>query len=141
MRKIMNLAVLLLFLLVLVSCTKNTNSTKTYTISFASNNGEQYDSITIDGQQKINLPQPTKEGYSFRGWYPNQKYQDGTEVTSNTIIGKTITLYAKWEPLDITITFNLDNGYDLRYKDVRKFGVMILCKTSEIMNLVEIKKL
>ena len=110
MRKIMNLAVLLLFLLALVSCTKNTNSTKTYTISFASNNGEQYDSITIDGQQKINLPQPTKEGYSFRGWYPNQKYQDGTEVTSNTIIGKTITLYAKWEPLDIMITFNLDNG-------------------------------
>ena len=39
------------------------------------------------------------------------------------------------------IIFNLDNGYDLRYKDVRKFGVMILCKTSEIMNLVEIKKL
>ena len=39
------------------------------------------------------------------------------------------------------IIFNLDNGYDLRYKDVRKFGVMILCKTSEVMNLVEIKKL
>ena len=39
------------------------------------------------------------------------------------------------------IIFNLDNGYDLRYKDVRKFGVMILCKTNEVMNLVEIKKL
>ena len=39
------------------------------------------------------------------------------------------------------VVFNLDNDFDLRYKDVRKFGVMILCKTSEVMDLVEIKKL
>ena len=39
------------------------------------------------------------------------------------------------------IIFNLDNGYDLRYKDVRKFGVMILCKTSEVLSLTEISKL
>ena len=39
------------------------------------------------------------------------------------------------------IIFNLDNNYDLRYKDVRKFGVMILCKTNEVMSLPEITKL
>jgi formamidopyrimidine-DNA glycosylase len=39
------------------------------------------------------------------------------------------------------IIFNLDNGYDLRYKDVRKFGVMILCESKNVMNLIEIKKL
>ena len=37
------------------------------------------------------------------------------------------------------IIFNLDNNYDLRYKDVRKFGVMIL--TTDINSLEEIKKL
>ena len=39
------------------------------------------------------------------------------------------------------IIFNLDNGYDLRYKDVRKFGVMIIVKTSEVLNTPEISKL
>ncbi len=39
------------------------------------------------------------------------------------------------------IIFNLDDGYDLRYKDVRKFGVMILVKTKDIFNTPEISKL
>ena len=39
------------------------------------------------------------------------------------------------------IIFNLDNNYDLRYKDVRKFGVMILVKTKDIFNTDEISKL
>ena len=38
------------------------------------------------------------------------------------------------------IIFNLDNGYDLRYKDVRKFGVMMLVKTKDVMNTIEISK-
>ena len=39
------------------------------------------------------------------------------------------------------IIFNLDNGKDLRYKDVRKFGVMMLVKTKDIYNTDEITKL
>lgn len=39
------------------------------------------------------------------------------------------------------IIFNLDNEYDLRYKDVRKFGVMILTKTKNVYNNKEISKL
>ena len=39
------------------------------------------------------------------------------------------------------IIFHLDDNTDLRYHDVRKFGVMILSKTSDINNQEEIKKL
>ncbi len=39
------------------------------------------------------------------------------------------------------IIFKLDNGFDLRYKDVRKFGVMILVKTKSIDKIDEISKL
>ena len=39
------------------------------------------------------------------------------------------------------IIFHLDNNMDLRYHDVRKFGVMILTKTNDINNQEEIKKL
>lgn len=39
------------------------------------------------------------------------------------------------------IIFHLDNNTDLRYHDVRKFGVIILSKTKDIDNLEEISKL
>ena len=39
------------------------------------------------------------------------------------------------------IIFHLDDNTDLRYHDVRKFGVMILCKTEDIYKLDEISKL
>ena len=39
------------------------------------------------------------------------------------------------------IIFNLDDGTDLRYKDVRKFGTMYLVKTKDIYNTLEIAKL
>ena len=110
MRKVMTTLIVLVCLSVLVSCNKNTNSTKTYTISFASDNGQTFESVTINGQSMITLPTPSKEGYAFDGWYSNQKYQNGTEVTNSTVIGKNITLYAKWMPLDIVVSFDLDGG-------------------------------
>lgn len=39
------------------------------------------------------------------------------------------------------IIFKLDNNYDLRYKDIRKFGVMLLVKTKDIYKTSEISKL
>jgi formamidopyrimidine-DNA glycosylase len=39
------------------------------------------------------------------------------------------------------IIFTLDNGLDLRYKDVRKFGILMLVKTKDIYNIPEIAKL
>lgn len=45
--------------------------------------------------------------------------------------------YEKYEH----IIFKLDNGFDLRYKDTRKFGVMILVKTKDIEKSSEISKL
>ena len=39
------------------------------------------------------------------------------------------------------IIFKLDNDYDLRYKDVRKFGVMMLVKTKDVLKINEISKL
>ena len=39
------------------------------------------------------------------------------------------------------IIFKLDNNMDLRYKDTRKFGIMILVKTEDIDKVKEIEKL
>ncbi len=48
---------------------------------------------------------PTKEGYTFVGWYvDNKKYDNKTKVKEN------LTLTAKWEVAKYTITFDDDNG-------------------------------
>ena len=39
------------------------------------------------------------------------------------------------------VIFSLDNSYDLRYNDTRKFGKMIICDTGDVYDLKEIKKL
>ena len=40
------------------------------------------------------LPEPTREGYSFAGWYT--KKAGGTKVTASTRFTKATTLYARW---------------------------------------------
>src|SRR5574344_228195 len=39
------------------------------------------------------------------------------------------------------VVFHLDDGLTLRYHDVRKFGIMMLVKTSDVYNTKDIKKL
>ena len=41
---------------------------------------------------------PTKEGYKFAGWY----FADGSEFDSDEMVVKTLSVYAKWEPLTET---------------------------------------
>ena len=110
MKKIIVTFIAVMLFFTITCCTNQKTTSKTYTISFESDSDQSFDKVTITGQQTIALPVPQKEGFIFQGWYPNNRFQEGTEVTNNTMIGKTITLYAKWEPIDITITFNLDGG-------------------------------
>ena len=42
------------------------------------------------------LATPTRTGYTFRGWYTTEDFQNGTQVTDNTAEPRK-TYYAKWE--------------------------------------------
>jgi len=46
------------------------------------------------GKPVVVLPEPTREGYSFAGWYT--KKAGGTKVTAATRFAKATTLYARW---------------------------------------------
>lgn len=56
------------------------------------------------------LPQPTRTGYEFGGWYAdeafNAKVTAGTDVTT----AENHTLYAKWTPYNYTIKFDANSG-------------------------------
>ena len=61
------------------------------------------------------LPEPSRSGYSFKGWYTAKK--DGDKVTSKTKLksDKAHTLYAHWKKAEkktYTITFDGNGGDD-----------------------------
>lgn len=64
--------------------------------------------------QALELKDPSREGYTFRGWYTDSEFKDAfAGITSET--KGNLTLYAKWEENTITskefsITYELDGG-------------------------------
>ena len=90
----------------------------TYTLTFDVNGGNALaeNSITGEAGTAITLPVPTKEGYTFLGWYNGEvKFEETTMPSEN------ITLVAKWEEVEtpepgpdpvvtFTITFDVNGG-------------------------------
>ena len=64
----------------------------TYTVTFDSNGGGSVASQPVkEGEKAVKPADPTRSGYTFKGWYLNGvKYDFDTPVTGN------ITLVAKW---------------------------------------------
>lgn len=122
-KKILVLFILFLFV-VLVGCDEPIEDKK-YIIKFDSNSTLTYPDIELTNPGKIDLPEPEKKGYVFKGWFPSEDYQTGTEVTEETIIGKSITLHAKWQSTRVKVTYDLKGGnlgdkkynYDYIYTD------------------------
>ena len=66
------------------------------TVTFNSNGGSEVTSQTVDEGAKVSKPgDPTKDGYTFGGWYTDEAlttpYNFESAVTTN------LTLYAKWD--------------------------------------------
>ncbi|MDY5626541.1 MAG: S-layer homology domain-containing protein, partial [Clostridia bacterium] len=69
--------------------------TTQYTVTFETNGGNKINSVKVNKNSTLSKPtEPTKEGYTFDGWYRDKAcknaYDFGESVT------KSITLYAKW---------------------------------------------
>lgn len=88
-----------------------------YTINFNANGGK-VDPATKTanvGQQIGTLPTPTREYYTFLGWYK----ADGTTKVDSTFVQNTtaaLALTAKWEPMAYTIQF-VANGANVTMPD------------------------
>lgn len=80
---------------------------KPFTITFNSNAGSVVNSITKDYGSEVTKPaDPTKEGYTFGGWYSDVNLTNA--YTFNTMQAANITLYAKWNIEKYSITLNRD---------------------------------
>lgn len=81
--------------------------TNTYTIYFDENGGDEIFDITEEFGKAVMSPVPTREGYTFDGWY-----EEGSDVEYNIyrIENRDVNLIAKWLVNDYTITFDSDGG-------------------------------
>ena len=80
-----------------------------YTISFDSNGGSDVAAITRDYESVVTKPaSPTKEGYTFAGWYKDEELTQLYSFT--TMPAENITLYAKWTSNEYVITYEANGG-------------------------------
>ena len=80
-----------------------------YTIIFDSNKGSLIDSITEDYGKDIFQPtDPIREGYNFIGWFNDEELT--IPYTFVTMPAEDITLYAKWNINQYTLSFETNGG-------------------------------
>lgn len=81
-------------------------------IHFDANGGTEISSITGKKGDSILLPSaPTKEGFEFDGWYLDIKLTEPFQLQE--MPSGEITLYAKWNALGKTLSFNTNGGSDI----------------------------
>jgi uncharacterized repeat protein (TIGR02543 family) len=68
-------------------------------------------SLVVEAGDNFELPNPTREGYTFEGWY----LEDTFENSANFLVmsNQDRTLYAKWEPNLYTVRFDSNGGSDV----------------------------
>lgn len=82
-----------------------------YTISFNTNGGSLVNNITQNYDSIVSAPtNPTKQYYSFGGWYSDSNLQ--TLYTFSKMSASNITLYAKWTSNEFHISFPNYSVYD-----------------------------
>ena len=79
-----------------------------YTITFEVNGGSACKEIKQDYNTAVELPKPTKTGYTFAYWCSDIGL--ATEYTETTMPAEDKTLYAKWNINQYTLTFVFNNG-------------------------------
>lgn len=80
------------------------------TISFNENGGDGVTNIKVKKGEVVTLPEISKEGYSFDGWYVDDK-----KVEEKTSFDKDTLLIAKWTEYvkEFIVTFDSNGGTEI----------------------------
>ena len=106
MRKILSIFTVFIFLLIVVAC-----GTKTFTVTFNSNEGSDVAAIEVEEGETFTAPTaPTKTGFTFDGWYKESALTNVWNFSSD-VVNSDITLYAKWTPVGLTDQQKVDAAH------------------------------
>ena len=81
-----------------------------FAVKFDANGGSAVEEQKVVKGQKATKPECTKTGHTFFGWWLN----DETEYTFTEAVTAPLTLTAKWEINQYTITFKNDDDTEIR---------------------------
>ncbi|MBP5320443.1 MAG: InlB B-repeat-containing protein, partial [Kiritimatiellae bacterium] len=82
---------------------------KNYTVTFDANGGSGGTTTTrTHGTLLGTLPTPTREGYTFDGWFTAAN--GGTQVSEATMMTADVTYYAHWTVKSYAVTFDANGG-------------------------------
>lgn len=103
--------------------------TPSYTISFDTLGGEALEQLQIfEGEIVSEIPVPSKEGYTFIGWYYQNQEFDFTKPISQDII-----LVAKWEKnttsvmsTSYVVSFDTDGGSSINSQTIKEGGLVLM---------------
>lgn len=89
---------------------------KTYNVKlFNTENNSTISDTNYRENATINLTTPTRDGYTFLGWYDNSQFT-GLKYTSTYKVIKDVTLYTKWEKIEIpklNVVFDSQGGNEI----------------------------
>ncbi len=83
-----------------------------YSITYHLNGGENSSSNPISydiEDDAITLAEPSKEGYTFAGWYSDSSFNEKFTTIEKGSTGD-LDVYAKWDIVAYSITYNLNGG-------------------------------
>jgi len=103
MYKLFNFLLLTLFLFTLGAC-----ADPIITVSFETNGGARLNPIEVVAGESAQLPNPTKEGFTFDTWYVDPNF--AVMVNPNRMPEEDITLYARWQINRYTLNFDTTGG-------------------------------
>ncbi len=83
--------------------------TTTYTITYDTKGGNDISAVTNATALPSSLPTPTKDGYTFDGWYTDESLS--TAAVAGAALTANITLYAKWSSPCMAINGNFTGSW------------------------------
>ncbi len=101
-----------------------------YTVTFDSNGGTSVAKQSIPENRYVTEPdKPTKEGYSFEGWFKEKTCQIAWDFSKDTVT-KDMTLYAKWvenvKPvIKYTVTYDMQGHGEQVSSETVEEGTLI----------------
>ena len=88
------------------------NAEMKHVVKFDSNGGSAVEPVTVINGGLLEKPaDPTKSGYTFKGWYRDAALTEPWDFANDTVTKDTI-LYAKWEPKDTPTPTRYEVKYD-----------------------------
>ncbi len=96
---------------VCIRCGHTEKEEQSYKLEVEVNGGTM---STVDGTYKegttISLPNPTKVGYIFDGWYTTEEFLPDSKINSVFVLEKDLNIYVKWLLDGYTVTLDANGG-------------------------------